>query len=369
MVTNDFPPRVGGVQQYVYNLVRHLPPDRVAVLAPRWAGWRAFDGAQPFPVYRFPTTFLWPSTELALKVRSLVAETGAQVVLFGHGLPLALLGPGLARRGTPYVVATHGAEYWLALVPGMAAALRWATSRAARVLAVSRFTARAIRAAVPRHVPLSLLPPGVDAERFRPDLQGTEVRRRHRLEGRPVVLCVSRLVPRKGQDVLIRALPAVVRLVPGACLLVVGDGPYRSRLEAMARASVPGSVVLAGEVLDEELPLYYAAADVFAMPCRSRLGGLEVEGFGIVYLEAAASGLAAVAGRSGGAAEAVVDGETGLVVDGRSPGAVARAVATFLSDPDLAAAMGKAGRSRVEASFTWPALAERLTGFLLAAVG
>ena len=364
VVTNDFPPRVGGVQQYVSNLVRHLPPDRVAVVAPNWPGWREHDRGLPFPVHRFPPTFLWPTGELARKVRTVARETGAEVVLFGHGLPLGLLGPGLSRQGPPYVVATHGAEYWFALTPGLAAALRLATSRARKVLAVSRFTGRVIRTVVPDAVPLSLLPPGVDTERFRPDLSGEEVRSRHRLSDRPLVVCVSRLVPRKGQDVLIRAMPRVLRREPDAALLIVGGGPDRRRLEQLAAELPRGAVTFAGEVPDSELPVHYAAADVFAMPCRSRLAGLEVEGFGIVFLEAAAAGKPVVAGDSGGAAEAVVDGETGLVVDGRHEDAVGEAVASLLADPSRAHAMGKAGRARVERTFAWPRIAGTLARWL-----
>ncbi|MBI4259389.1 MAG: glycosyltransferase family 4 protein [Actinobacteria bacterium] len=369
VVTNDFPPRVGGVQQYVHNLVTHLPPDRVAVFAPRWEGWREFDSQQPFPVHRFAARTLWPTPEVATRVRDLIRETGAGVVLFGHALPLAMIGPGLARRGTPYVVATHGLEYWAALAPIAASALRFATSRAARVLSVSRYTGEVIRTAVPYSVPLSILYPGVDPEEFRPDLDGEEVRRRHRVFDRPLVVCVSRLVQRKGQDTLIRGMPMIRRRVPDATLLVVGDGPYRSRLESLADEAPRGSVVFAGEVRDEELPLYHAAADVFAMPCRTRKAGLEVEGFGIVFLEAAASGRAVVAGDSGGAAEAVLDGHTGLVVDGRQDGAVGEAVAALLADPDRSRLMGKEGRARVERSFAWASIADRLAYFLREAAG
>jgi phosphatidylinositol alpha-1,6-mannosyltransferase len=312
-------------------------------------------------------------------------EHGSEVVLFGHGLPLGLLGPDLARRGFPYVVATHGAEYWFALLPGLSTALRVATSGATRVLAVSRFTGRVVRTAVSPRVPVSLLPPGVDTERFRPDLSGDEVRARHGLGDRPLVVCVSRLVPRKGQDVLIRAMPRILRRVPDAALLIVGTGSDRARLDALAaeapRGSVAfagevpdaeaprGSVAFAGEVPDAELPAHYAAADVFAMPCRSRLAGLEVEGFGIVYLEAAAAGKPVVAGNSGGAAEAVTDGETGLVVDGRHEDAVGEAVAALLADPARSEAMGKAGRARAERWFAWPRLTERLALWLREAAG
>ena len=364
VVTNDFPPRVGGVQQYVFNLVSNLPTDRVAVLAPSWPGWREHDAALPFPVHRFPPTTLWPTRELARKARLVARETGAEVALFGHALPLGLLGPGLARDGIPYLVLTHGAEYWYSLLPGTGEALRRATLLASRVLAISTYTGRVVRTAVSPRVRVSLLPPGVDTERFRPDVDGEEIRRRYRLSDRPLLVCVSRLVRRKGQDVLIRAMPRIRRRVPDAGLLVVGDGPDRMRLERLAAAAPGESVVLAGQVPDEELPAVYGAADAFAMPCRSRFGGLEVEGFGIAFLEAAASAVAAVAGDSGGAAEAVVDGETGLVVDGLHLDAVAEAAGGLLSDPVRASRMGKAARARAEEAFAWPRLAGVLARWL-----
>jgi phosphatidyl-myo-inositol dimannoside synthase len=356
---------VGGVQRTLHALVQQFPSDRIAVLAPRWEGWREHDAAEPYAVYRYPPTFLWPTPELGLRARDIVREFDADVVLFGHTLPTALLGPGLARRDIPYVVGAHGAEYWLASVPGTAGLMRYATAKAARVAVMcSAFVGRVVRTVVPSRVPVSVLYPGADINRFRPDLSGEEVRKRHGISDRPLVVCVSRLVPRKGQDVLIRAMPAIRRRVPDAVLLIVGGGPYRARLQSLATEAPKGSVVFAGEVSEEELPLHYAAGDVFAMPCRSRFAGLEVEGLGLVFLEAAACAKPSVAGDSGGAAEAVLDGETGLVVDGRHAGAVAEAVAGLLADPLRAQAMGKSARARVERSYTWPRIAERLAGWL-----
>ena len=182
---------------------------------------------------------------------------------------------------------------------------------------------------------------------------------------RPVVVCVSRLVPRKGQDALIRALPAIRRRVPDAALLVVSGGPYRPTLERLARETgVAGDVVFTGSVPWEELPAYYAAGDVFAMPCRTRRRGLDVEGLGIVYLEASATGLPVVAGDSGGAPDAVRDGETGYVVSGRDLAGIADRVATLLADPDLARRMGAAGRAWVESEWRWDAQAERMRALL-----
>jgi phosphatidylinositol alpha-1,6-mannosyltransferase len=362
VVTNDFPPRVGGAQRYVHDLVRHLPSDRAAVLAPRWPGWEEFDESQSFPVFRFGAKRLSPGPDLLRRVRSLISETESEVVLFGHGLPLAIMGPRLvADPGKPYAVLTHGAEVWAAGIPGSARALWYACSRANTVFAVSKYTAARVRPAVPDDIPLMILPPGVDTERFRPDISGHEVRERYDLVGAPVAVCISRLVTRKGQDILIRGWRKVLQRVPEARLLLVGDGPSRPRLEALtAEKGITGSVTFAGQVSEEELPSYYAAGDVFTMPCRSRKGGLEVEGFGIVFLEAAAVGLPVVAGNSGGAAEAVEDGETGLVVDGTKVDEVASATAELLEDPARAATMGKQGRLRVEQDFAWPRVIERL---------
>lgn len=365
VVTNDFPPRLGGVQQYIFNLVANQPPERVTVLAPDWPGAQAHDAALPFRVERLPSKALWPSANLRSRVRGLLGETSADVVLLGSAVPQGLIGPELAAGGTPYVVATHGVEYWMSLMPGAASVLRRATSRASRVLALSNYTGRVIRSVVPKRVPMSLVQPGVDIERFRPDIDGRRIRERHGLSDRPVILCVSRLVRRKGQDVLLQALPGIRRRLPDAVLLIVGDGPDRKRLKELASAlPVEHAVVFAGAVSDAELPEYHAAADVFAMPCRSRLGGLEVEGFGIVFMEAAASGKPVVAGDSGGAAEAVRDGETGMVVDGRNLDAVTEAITGLLLDPARAERMGMAGLARAERDFAWPALAARAAEFL-----
>jgi phosphatidylinositol alpha-1,6-mannosyltransferase len=368
-VTNDFPPRVGGVQQYVWNLARHLPADRVAVLAPNWPGWKDHDAGQPFAVRRWPTSFLWPTPDLLRRIRSLIREHQAQVVLFGHGVPLPVVGPALDSEGIPYVVLTHGVEVWAAQVPGFSSALRLGLSRARAVTALSHFTAGFLRPLVPPEIPLTVLHAAVDPDRFSPTANGSPVRDRYHLDGRPVVLCVSRLVPRKGQDVLAAGMALVHRLVPDAVLLVVGDGPSRGAVEAAARVAPAGSVVLAGEVPDDELPAYYSSCDLFAMPCRSRWAGLEVEGFGIVFLEAAASAKAVVAGRSGGAAEAVVDGETGLLVEGREPKAVALAITRLLLDERLRGRMGAAGRAHVERSHTWPMRAAELAAILSRAAG
>lgn len=369
LVTNDYPPRVGGIQRTLHALMRELPPEKAAVFAPSWEGAEAFDSVEPYEVIRGPRTFAWPTPHVRRRVEGVIRDTGAEVVLFGATYPLAMLGPGLAKRGTPYLAAAHGFEYWLSIAPGAHGLMRHATSRASRVAVMcSAFIARVVRTAVSDRVPVSVMYPGADIDRFRPDLRTEQIGERHGVANRPLVVCVSRLVARKGQDVLIRAMPAIRRRVPDASLLIVGGGPYRETLEEMAAGAPRGSVVFVGQVSEEDLPLYYRAGDVFAMPCRNRLGGLEVEGWGNVFIEAAACGRPVVVGDSGGARESLVDGATGILVDGANVAEVADVVATLLSDPPLAEAMGRAGRTRVEAHFTWPRAAQQLAGWFREAV-
>jgi phosphatidylinositol alpha-1,6-mannosyltransferase len=370
LVTNDFPPTVGGIQRTLESLALEFPPDRVVVFCPAADGADAYDRTAGFEVLRQPERFLWPTPEVGRRLEAAVRATGAEVVLFGACFPLAMLGPRLARAGIPYLAAAHGFEYWLSIVPGAHGAMRYATSKASRVpVMCSAFIARRVRTAVPRRVPVSVLYPGADVGRFRPDLETADLRAALGLEGRPVVVCVSRLVDRKGQDVLIRGMHRIRRRVPDATLVIVGGGPAEGRLRTLAEGAPPGSVVFVGKVPEEDLPRYYAMGDVFAMPCRSRLAGLEVEGWGNVFIEAAACARPVVVGDSGGARESLVDGETGSLVDGADVEAVADAVAALLADPERARAMGEAGRTRVLRDHTWDAIAQRLFLWLQQAAG
>src|SRR5437762_750920 len=203
LVTNDYPPRVGGIQRTLEALWRELPPEQVAVLAPSWSGAQTFDAATPYAILRQPAEFLWPTPDLVSALDRTVADLGIDVVLFGDAFPLAVLGPRLARRGTPYLVAAHGFDYWLSVVPGAHALMRYMTSAASRVpVMCSEFIAKTVRTAVPARVPVSVLYPGADLAAFRPDLATEDIRERLDVADRPVVVCVSRLVARKGQDVL-----------------------------------------------------------------------------------------------------------------------------------------------------------------------
>jgi phosphatidylinositol alpha-1,6-mannosyltransferase len=367
LITNDFPPRAGGIQAYLHELARRLPPDRLAVYAPDWPGAAGFDAGLPFAVHRHPGRLMLPTAGVARRAARIAREHGSEVVWFGAAAPLGLLGSRLRRAGADRVVAsTHGHEVGWSMLPGARGVLTRIGRDSDLVTVVSRYTRRRVSGAFGPSAALQPLPPGVDAGAFRPDAAARcEVRRRHRLGGAPVVVCVSRLVPRKGQDALIRALPEIRERARGAVLLLVGDGPHRTALRRLAaRRGVAEAVVHAGAVAWPDLPAHYAAGDVFAMPCRTRGGGLDVEGLGIVFLEAAATGLPVVAGDSGGAPETVLDGRTGHVVDGRDVAAVARAVGGLLADPDRAAAMGAAGREWMRRDWDWTRRAGRMAGWL-----
>jgi phosphatidyl-myo-inositol dimannoside synthase len=281
-----------------------------------------------------------------------------------------MMGRSVERRlGVPYASFTHGVEVWAGQVPGTRALLGSIARNAALMMAVSRWTSDQLRAVVGEGPRIELLPPGIDPTHFHPDVSDRAVRRLHRLDGHPVVCCVARLTLRKGQDKIIRALPWLAREFPDIRFLVVGSGPDRERLEGLAqRKRVADRVIFAGEVPHQVLPQYFRAGDVFAMPCRTRKLGLEVEGFGLAFLEASAVGRPAVAGDSGGAPEAVIHDETGLVVDGGEVDEVAEAIGDLLGSPEKAAKLGAAGSDRVHRDFTWEALSDRLRGLLAEAL-
>jgi phosphatidylinositol alpha-1,6-mannosyltransferase len=367
LITNDFPPRAGGIQQFVHNLAVRQPTGSVVVYASTWKGAAKFDAEQPFEVIRENTSVLLPTPAVARRAADLARAHGCDTVWFGAAAPLGLLADGLRRSAgiRRAVGVTHGHEVGWAALPGARQALR----RVARGNDVLTYLGEYQRVRLDRALrgltDLRRLAPGVDVDAFHPGVDGSEVRKRYGLSDRPVIVCVSRLVPRKGQDMLIRALPEIRRRVPGAALLLGSGGPYRPKLERLARdQGVDSDVVFTGSVPWAELPTLYAAGDVYAMPCRTRAAGLDVEGLGIVYLEASATGLPVVAGDSGGAPDAVLEGETGYVVGGRDVPAIGSHIAALLADPARARAMGAAGRAWVEREWRWEKQAARLAGML-----
>lgn len=367
LVTNDFPPRPGGIQSYLHSFASLLPADDLVVYAPRWRGAEKFDAEQKFEVVRHPTTLMLPEPTVARRAADLVRANDCHTVWFGAAAPLAVLGPAMRRAGAQRVVAcTHGHEVGWSMVPPAAVVLRRIGNTADVITYVSRYTRGRFSSAFGPRAALEYLPPGVDTDRFRPDPDARQrLRERYGLGDRPTVLCLSRLVRRKGQDQLIRALPQITAAVPGAVLVIVGGGPDADHLRGLAADHhLEDDIVFTGGVPADELAAHHTIADVFAMPCRTRGGGLDVEGLGIVFLEASATGVPVVAGDSGGAPEAVLDGKTGTVVNGRDVDAIAAAIVELLGDPQRAAAMGAAGREWVLDRWRWTDLAARLERLL-----
>jgi phosphatidylinositol alpha-1,6-mannosyltransferase len=357
LVTNDFPPKIGGIQSYLYELWRRLPPGDTTVLTTPYEGAERWDAAQPFRVVRTREQWLLPTPALTRRVEALAREVGAAVIFLDPMLPLGLVGPRL--RSAPYVVVVHGAEITVpGRLPGSRQLAGTVLRHAAGIVAAGEYPAREAAHAAGRPVPALVLPPGVDPARFRPIDPDERRATRERLgldPDAPLVVGVSRLVPRKGFDAVIDAAGGL----PGVHVAIAGAGRDRSRLERRARP-LGGRVHFLGRVPDEDLPAVYACADVFAMLCHDRWGGLEAEGFGIVFVEAAACGVPAVAGRSGGSHEAVVDGETGVVVDGRDVDGARRAIAALLADDATRARMGSAARARAAGELSYDVLAARL---------
>lgn len=367
LVTNDFPPRAGGIQSYLQAIAERLPPDDLVVYAPAWEGDAEFDAALPFTVVRHPTSLMLPSPAVARRAAALLAEHRLTGVWFGAAAPLALLSGYLRRHGAERIIAsTHGHEVGWSMLPGSRQALRRIGDHTDAVTFVSRYARRRFAAAFGPLAAFEYLPPGVDSEQFAPDPVGRRrIRDRHRLGDAPTVVCVSRLVPRKGQDQLIAAMPAVLAKVPSARLLIVGGGREAGHLARLVqRHRVGHAVTVTGAVPLPELPQHFAAGDVFAMPCRTRGGGLDVEGLGIVFLEASACGLPVIAGDSGGAPEAVQPERTGLVVPGLDRAAIADAVIRLLTHPTTATEWGTAGRRWVQQDWNWQRSADQLVALL-----
>jgi phosphatidyl-myo-inositol dimannoside synthase len=371
LVTNDFPPKVGGIQAYLWDLWSRLDPESYVVLTARsHPDAEAFDREQAqrgIRIERVTSPVLAPTPQLARRIRQTADRIGAGLVVLDPVFPLGLLGP---RLGLPYAVLLHGAEV---AIPGRLPVSRQLVAHVLRhsVLAVSAggYPAAEGWRTLPKGgmPPVVEIPPGVDLDRFRPLSPGERKETRADLglpaDG-PLVVSVSRLVPRKGMDVLIDAAVRLRSDIPDLTVAIAGRGRDAERLNGRI-AEYAAPVRLLGGVSDRDLPRLVGAADLFVMLCRNRWLGLEQEGFGIVFLEAAAAGVAQVAGRSGGAGEAVVDGETGVVV-GRPTdvGAVARTMARLLGDEGRRAGMGAASRLRAEASFDYDKLAPRLAASL-----
>ena len=372
LVTNDFPPVVGGIQSYLDDFTRRLPAEDLVVLASTPPNEDdktgeeiadAYDAASPFPIHRLSTHMLVPDPLAIRRMSQLIASEGIETVWFGASAPLGLMGPAAHKAGaTRTIVTTHGHEVGWSMIPGARQMLKRIFADADVITYISDYTVGRLRSCMPNTPHLVQLPSGIDTERFQPCPEmRTHLRGRYQLGEAPTVVCVSRLVHRKGQDSLIRVWPRVVNQVPDARLVIVGWGPLAKNLALAKRNSpVRDHIILTGVVPYDELPGHVAMADVFAMPCRTRGGGLDVEGLGIVFLEAQAAGVPVIAGDSGGAPETVIHGHTGFVVPGRDDDELVTRLVQLLRHSDLRADMGSAGRELMEANWTWPHLVQRL---------
>lgn len=361
LVTNDFPPKIGGIQNYLWELWRRLPADELVVYTTPHADAEAFDAAQPFTVVRSREPWLLPHPLLRRRVDRMARDFDAEIVILDPALPVGLIGPSLDVR---YGVVLHGAEVAIpSRIPGVRALLNRVLDGTAGVIAAGGYPAEQAERSLGRSLPVSIVAPGVDTERFVPLDRAARRAARKTLglpTDAPLVTSVSRLVPRKGMDTLIRASLEIRRTKPDVCVAIAGAGRDHRRLSSLiSRLDAP--VKLLGRIDPDELSLLVGCGDVFAMLCRSRWGGLEQEGFGIVFLEAAAAGVAQVAGRSGGAHEAVVHNQTGLIVDDPSDAAAAaRAITELLDDAERRQSMAQQARERAERESSYDILARRL---------
>jgi len=361
LVTNDFPPKIGGIQSLLWEWWRRLPPDSFAVLTSPYEGAAEFDAAQPFHIERTREPVLLPHPWMVRRIDEMAKRVGADLVVLDPAVPLGLVGPSLKL---PYDVVLHGAEVTVpGRLPVSKQTLAYVLRRARHIVAAGGYPAAEAEHAAGRSLPITVVPPGVDVERFHPLTDAERLAARASF-GLPadaeLIVGISRLVPRKGFDVAIKAAAALRARRPNLLLAIAGGGRDDQRLRGLA-AETGAPVRFLGRVPNEQLASLYGCADLYAMLCRNRWGGLEQEGFGIVFVEAAACGVAQVAGASGGAAEAVADGETGLVIDRPdNVHAVAAAFAALLDDPERRRAMGEASRKRAVTEFSYDVLAERL---------
>jgi phosphatidylinositol alpha-1,6-mannosyltransferase len=370
-ITNDFGPRAGGIETFVIGLIERLPKNTVIVYTSAQDGSQSYDQQwrENFgvDVIRDKARILLPTPGVAYCISALVKDRGIKTAFFGAAAPLALLSPALRRAGVRKIVAlTHGHEVWWSKIWPFTWAMKFIARNVDHLTYLGDFTRKAISHAINKSATAAMvkIAPGIDTDHFAP-VDSSELKNTLGLTGKKVIVSVGRLVHRKGQDILIEAMPEVLKKIPDAHLVLIGEGPYRGYLETrVKKLQIDAHVTFIGRISYADLPRYICLGQLFVMPCRSRFAGLEVEGLGIVYLEASACGLPVIAGNSGGAPDAVLDGVTGLVIDGRDPRAVGQSIETLLLSPDKAQQMGVAGRAWIIDQWQWKIWSERFAELL-----
>ncbi|CAB4749157.1 unannotated protein [freshwater metagenome] len=359
LVTNDLGPRSGGIETFILGLLEKLDGSEIAIYTSSQAGDTEFDlGLQNkfgVVIYRDRSKILLPTPRVISSIKRIMKVHNSKTIWFGASAPLALMAPNLRKAGATRIVAlTHGHEVWWAKVPPFNLAMRRIGNSCDVLTYLGEFTKSAISKSVGGRVSLVQIAPGISTQFFIPGDKPAELLTKYQIGNRPTLICVGRLVHRKGQDKLIAAMPAIKKAIPDGLLLIIGSGPREKFLKReIERLNLSNDVKMLGRITYDQLPNHILLGDVFVSPSRSRLAGLEVEGLGIVYLEAGSCGLPVIAGDSGGAPDAVQIGKTGLVVDGRSVCEIADACIELLSDSAKAKEYGASGRIWAVNNWNW----------------
>ena len=371
LVTNDLGPRAGGIETFILGLIEGLPKDSLVVYTSRQKGSAPFDAqlTEKFGaiIIRDRTKILLPTPRVNRKAASILKQYQIKNVWFGAAAPLALMAKQLRNAGASNIVAlSHGHEVWWAKIPALRQLLQKIIRDIDSLGYLGDYTKSVIMKITSEMTKLVQIAPGIDINFFSPKNPNPKLIARYQLEGRRVIVCVARLVHRKGQDQLIKAMPAILKKCPDAILLIVGQGPIEQMLKNSARQlGISHKVVFTGRVAHSDLTDYIRLGEIFAMPVRSRFAGFEVEGLGIVYLEASACGLPVVVGNSGGAKDAVIDQVTGLLVDGTNVDQISNVICDLLADPVKGKAMGEAGRGWVIDNWQLKTWSEKFNKLLL----
>ncbi len=371
LVTNDLGPRAGGIETFILGLLDQLDGSQIVIYTAAQTGSDQFDkilsAKTGVIILRDKSSVLLPTPWVNRRVRAVALRFESEVIWFGAAMPLAWMSGLLKRAGAKRIVAiTHGHEVWWAKLPPFRQIFAQSTKSIDVLTYLGQFTRRAMAPVVSARCAMVHIAPGISIQHFTPGAKSQKLIDELDLEGKQVLISVGRLVHRKGQDKLLEALPQILLTHPDIILLFVGVGPRQKKLDQLVRShELSNYIRFVGRIAYDALPDYFRLGDLFVMPSRSRLAGLEVEGLGIVYLEASACGIPVVAGASGGAPDAIIQGKTGLVVDGTKVDEIARTINELLDNPTQLAAMGQAGRAWTVERWSWQIWGERFREVLL----